>query len=120
MPDSIRFLAINTVDPDQITPFCCALLGVEVESTVGDGQLVLFCRTRNGLTVGSQRVLEPKTTRNRVHLDLVVADLDAVTAEVDALGGWWLDPAIMHDLAGFQWRSCPEGNEFDIDVLPPE
>jgi hypothetical protein len=60
MPASIRFLAINTVDPDQITPFC-ALLGVEVESTVGDGQLVLFSRTRNGLTVGSQRVLEPKT-----------------------------------------------------------
>ena len=78
-----------------------------MESTVGDGQLVLFSRTRNGLTVGSQRVLEPNTTRNRVHLDHV-ADLDAVTAEVDALGGWWLDPAIMHDLAGFQWRFMPE------------
>ena len=100
------FLAINTVDPDQITPFC-ALLGVEVESTVGDGQLVLFSRTRNGLTVGFQCVLEPKTTRNRVHLDLVVEDLDAVTAEVDALGGWWLDPAIMHDLADFQCQFMP-------------
>jgi hypothetical protein len=56
-----------------------------------------------------------------VHLDLVVADLDAMTAEVDALGGWRLDPAIMHDLAGFQLSgSCPEGNEFDIDVLSPE
>ena len=54
MPASIRFLAINTVDPDQITPFCCALLGVEVESTLGAGQLVLFSRTRDGLTVGSQ------------------------------------------------------------------
>ena len=105
MPASIQFLAIKTVDPDQITPFCCALLGVEVESN--DGQLVLFSRTRNGLTVGFQRVLEPKTTRNRVHLDLVVEDLDAVTAEVDALGGWWLDPAIMHDLADFQCQFMP-------------
>lgn len=42
MPASIRFLAINTVDPDQITPSCCALPGVEVESTIGDRQLVLF------------------------------------------------------------------------------
>lgn len=107
MPASIRFLAIHAVDPDQITPSCCALPGVEVDSTIGDRQLVLFSRTRNGLTVGSQRVLQPKTTRNRVHLDLVVADLDAMTAEVDALAGWWLDPAIMHDLAGFQWRFMP-------------
>ena len=53
MPASIRFLAINTVDPDQITPSCRTLPGVEVESTVGDRQLVLFSRTRNGLTVGS-------------------------------------------------------------------
>ena len=43
-----------------------------------------------------------------------------MTAEVNALGGWWLDPAIMHDLAGFQRRFMPWGNEFDIDVLPPE
>ena len=42
-----------------------------------------------------------------MHLDLVVADLDAMTAEVDALGGWWLDPAIMHHIAGFQWRFMP-------------
>ena len=42
-----------------------------------------------------------------MHLDLVVADLGAMTAEVNALGGWWLDPAIMHDLAGFQRRFMP-------------
>jgi predicted enzyme related to lactoylglutathione lyase len=122
MPASIGFLAIDTVDPDQIAPFWCALLGVEVESTIGDGQFVLLSRTPNGLTVGFQRVPEPKTAKNRVHLDLVVEDLDAVTAEVEALGGKWLQPAITHDLEGFQWRCMadPEGNEFDIDVLPQE
>jgi predicted enzyme related to lactoylglutathione lyase len=122
MPASIGFIAIDSVDPDQITPFWCALLGVEVESNVGDGQFVLLAATPNGLTVGFQRVPEPKTTKNRVYLDLVVDDLDAVTAEVHALGGTWLQPKIAHDLEGFQWRCMadPQGNEFDIDVLPAQ
>jgi predicted enzyme related to lactoylglutathione lyase len=122
MPASIGFIAIDSVDPDQITPFWCALLGVEVESTVGDGQFVLLSATPNGLTVGFQRVPEPKTIKNRVHLDLVVDDLDAVTAEVQALGGTWLQPKITRDLEGFQWRGMadPQGNEFDIDVLPAQ
>jgi hypothetical protein len=66
MPASIRFLAINTVDPDQITPFC-ALLGVEVESTVGDGQLVLFSRTRKGLTVRQRDTQRREDQRARVN-----------------------------------------------------
>jgi hypothetical protein len=88
MPASIRFLAINTVDPDQITPFC-ALLGVEVESTVGDGQLVLFSRTRKGLTVRQrdtqrredQRARVNRVSRNAVSsAELPVNDLEHVAA----------------------------------------
>jgi predicted enzyme related to lactoylglutathione lyase len=120
MPASIGFLAIDTVDPDRITPFWCALLGVEVESAIGDGQFVLLSPTGNGLTVGFQRVPEAKVTKNRAHLDLVVEDLDVVTAEIEALGGRWLEPGTTHDLEGFQWRCMadPEGNEFDIDIVP--
>jgi hypothetical protein len=83
MPASIGFIAIDSVDPDQITPFWCASLGVEMESTVGDGQFVQLSATPNGLTVGFQRVPE---------------------------------------LEGFQWRCMadPQGNEFDIDVLPAQ
>jgi hypothetical protein len=40
---------------------------------------------------------------------------------VEALGGHWLEPGETHELEGFRWRCLadPEGNEFDIDVLPP-
>ncbi len=56
-------------------------------------------------SVGFQRVPEGKSGKNRLHLDLIVDDLDAATAEIETLGGRWLDD--------------PDGNEFDIDVLPP-
>jgi Glyoxalase-like domain len=50
-----------------------------------------------------------------------VEDLDAATAEIEALGGRWLEPGQTRELEGFQWRlmADPDGNEFDIDVLPP-
>jgi hypothetical protein len=45
----------------------------------------------------------------------------AATAEVEELGGRWLEPGNTRELEGFRWRCMadPEGNEFDLDVLPP-
>jgi len=72
--------------------------------------------------VGFQQVPEAKSGKNRLHLDLIVGDLDVATAEVEALGGTWLEPGTTRELEGFQWRCMadPDGNEFDIDVPPPE
>ena len=63
---------------------------------------------------------EAKSGKNRLHLDLVVENLDAVTAEVESLGGRWLEPGLTRELEGFRWRirADPEGNEFDLDTLP--
>ena len=120
MPAKAGYLAIDTVDPNHLAPFWCALLGVEVDTTIGEGGFLILSPTEDGLTVGFQRVPEAKTGKNRVHLDLVVDDLDAATAEVEQLGGRWLEPGTTRELEGFQWRCMadPEGNEFDLDVLP--
>lgn len=50
----------------------------------------------------------------------VVENLDQATAEVESLGGRWLEPGRTRELEGFVWRCMadPEGNEFDIDVVP--
>jgi hypothetical protein len=36
--------------------------------------------------------------------------------------GRWLEPGQTRELEGFRWRvmADPEGNEFDLDVLPGE
>ncbi len=122
MPAAVGFLVIDTTDPGRLAPFWCALLDVEVDAVIGDGQFVVLSRTADGLTVGFQQVPEAKAGKNRLHLDLIVEDLDASTAEIEGLGGRWLEPGPTRELEGFRWRQMadPDGNEFDIDVLPGE
>jgi predicted enzyme related to lactoylglutathione lyase len=83
--------------------------------------LVVLTPTKDGLTVGFQQISESKAGKNRLPLDLIVEDLDASTAEVEALGGTWLEHGNTRELEGFEWRCMadPAGNEFDLDVLPP-
>ena len=94
---------------------------MSVDTTIGDGEFLVLSPSGDGLTVGFQRVPDTKAGKNRLHLDLVVDDLDEATAEVEKLGGRWLEPGTTRELEGFRWRCMadPEGNEFDIDVLPP-
>jgi hypothetical protein len=58
-------------------------------------------------------VPEPKTVKNRVHVDLEVADLAAAADRLVALGAARLGD---FDEAGYRWVTLtdPEGNEFDI------
>ena len=121
MPASVGYLVIDAADPDRLAQVWCGLLDVSVDATIGDGQFMVLSAARDGLTVGFQRVPEAKAGKNRLHLDLVVGDLDQATTEVEALGGRWLEPGSTRELEGFRWRCMadPEGNEFDIDVLPP-
>jgi hypothetical protein len=113
MPAKVGYLAIDTVDPNDLAPFWCGLLGVHVDSEIGSGDFLLLSATKDDLTVG-------KTGKNRVHLNLVVDDLGAATSEVEQLRGRWLEPGTTRELEGFRWRCMadPEGNEFDLDVLP--
>jgi len=122
MPASVGYLVIDATDPERLAQFWCGLLDVRVDTTLGDGQFVVLSAAKDGLTVGFQRVGEAKTGKNRLHLDLIVEDLDEATAEIETLGGRWLEPGNTRELEGFQWRCMadPEGNEFDIDVLPSE
>jgi hypothetical protein len=77
MAAKVGYLAIDSVDPNLLAPFWCGLLGVEVDTTIGEGAFLLLTPTEEGLTLGFQRVPEGKTGKNRVHLDLVVDDLDS-------------------------------------------
>ena len=120
MQASVGYLAMDTTDPDEVVPFWCSVLDVEVAESIGDGQFVVLWPTADGFTVDFQRVPDGKKGKNRLHLDLVVEDLDEATAEIESLGGRWLEPGITRELEGFRWRymADPEGNEFDLDTLP--
>ena len=121
MTATVGYLVIDSRDPESLASFWCGLLDVQVAESIGEGQFVVLSPTSDGLTVGFQRVPERKLGKNRLHIDLIVDDLDKATAEVELLGGRWLEPGNTRELAGFRWRCMadPDGNEFDVDVLPP-
>jgi predicted enzyme related to lactoylglutathione lyase len=120
MPASIGYLVIDTTAPERLAQFWCTLLEVTVDTTIGDGQFVVLSPTKDGLTIGFQRVPDAKAGKNRLHIDLIVDDLDRATNEIETIGGRWLEPGTARELEGFRWRCMadPDGNEFDIDVLP--
>lgn len=60
-----------------------------------------------------QRVPEPRTSKNRMHVDLASADREAEVARLEALGAKRLDD---QDQSGFRWTVMAdvEGNEFCV------
>ena len=63
------------------------------------------------------KVPEPKSAKNRLHLDLGTADLDAEVQRVLALGATLVGH---RDEYGMTWSTFtdPEGNEFCIGLHP--
>lgn len=66
-----------------------------------------------GPDLALQRVPEPKTAKNRVHVDLVTDDFAAAAARAAALGATPVGE--MHEDLWQVWRD-PEGNEFCVCV----
>jgi predicted enzyme related to lactoylglutathione lyase len=105
------------VDLDRIATFWADVLEGSIGEPMDDGRYV-FIRDRDDLpTFCLQRVPEPKGTKNRMHLDFEVDDLDAATARIVELGGSWAGGE--QTLEEYRWRTVldPEGNEFDITTV---
>ena len=92
------------------------VLGVGIEGRLGDPpQFVnLHKQYPDAPYVSFQRVPEPKVTKNRLHLDIVVDDVEIATARILELGGRRRRPDADFNEYGFCWRTMldPEGNEF--------
>lgn len=115
-PARLDNLVLDSLDPDAIAPFWCALLGVDVVDRLDEGRfLELGLPSTGGVAIILQRVPDAKVGKNRMHVDLEVRDLDEATQEIERLGGRWRDRTT-HDDYGFRWRNMadPQGNEFCI------
>jgi predicted enzyme related to lactoylglutathione lyase len=108
---------VDSTDPVTLAAFWANVLGVEVEETIGDPAhyVVVGPTAPGGPWLSFQRVSEVKTAKNRLHLDLVVDDLDVASNRVEALGGGRVSADDV-DEYGYRWRVMhdPEGNEFCV------
>jgi predicted enzyme related to lactoylglutathione lyase len=103
----VAALAIDCADPAGLARWWSRLLGGSVEVDAG-GDATLS--TPDGLAIDFLRVPEPKTVKNRLHLDLRSSDLAVATEQAVALGATLADDVY----AGGRWQVLrdPEGNEF--------
>jgi predicted enzyme related to lactoylglutathione lyase len=113
-PDVVLGIVIvDCADPERLATFWGELLGRKITNW-GDGYAGLEWAPRFGAGLGFQRVSEPKTGKNRVHVDIICVDVQGTAARVEELGG---KRAEGYDDPRFIVMLDPEGNEFCL--IPP-
>jgi hypothetical protein len=111
-------VVLDCVDADALAGFWCTALGYE-HGPFGFPYLRLSDPSGRWPDLLLQQVPEPKGTKNRMHLDLQVSDVDGEAARLVEAGARVLWPA--HDDDGF-WTivlADPQGNEFCV-LRPPD
>ena len=107
-------LVLDCADPERLAEFWAPALGYVNLGTAGN-YVALFPNGAPGPKLLLQRVTEPKAVKNRMHVDIEVADIDVEAARLVALGATRVSegPCSEH---GSTWLLMhdPEGNEFCI------
>ncbi len=108
----IAFIQVDCRNPAGLAAFWGALLAVEIQERVGQ-YVCLQPQHATAPGLCFQAVPEGKTSKNRVHLDIAVSDIDRAAHRVKELGGGQVSP---EDVEEHGWRyrvmTDPEGNEF--------
>jgi predicted enzyme related to lactoylglutathione lyase len=129
MPTRVQ-IVIDCADPDSLIGFWAAALGYEVEFPTGseqERQLLAAHPELEGTAAAAhdpegirprlflQRVPEPKSGKNRVHVDLHVPDMTAEVGRLEGLGGSILHANLVGSF-GEHWTvmADPQGNEFCV------
>lgn len=107
-------LTLDCADPQRLAGFWADALGYR--KVGGLGQYVLLAPREPGApNVILQRVPEPKTVKNRMHIDVKAPDIEAEAARLEALGAKRVDAAPIEEHGGAWIRMLdPEGNEFCV------
>jgi predicted enzyme related to lactoylglutathione lyase len=108
-------LTLDCTDPERLAIFWSQALGYQEVARVDNFVLLAPASDMAGPKFALQKVPEPRTQKNRMHIDLWVPDIDSVTARLEALGAKRLQekPFDEHGLRWFQLAD-PEGNEFCV------
>lgn len=107
-------LVLDCADPEALAAFWAAALGYVTLGSAGN-YVLLVAADGSQPKLLLQRVPEPKTVKNRMHLDIETADIHGEAARLEALGARRVTPEAMSE-HGSSWvlMEDPEGNEFCV------
>ena len=107
-------LVLDCEDPDALAAFWAPALGYTTIGGTGS-YVMLLPAEGDGPQLLLQRVPEPKSAKNRMHLDIHVAEIEPEAERLVALGARRVDGECMEE-HGTHWylMTDPEGNEFCV------
>lgn len=110
-------VVIDCADPHRLAPFWQAATGYQPVWS-NETFIVLAPSEPGRPNLLLQRVPEPKPGKNRVHVDLGAADMEAEVARLIALGA---SRGEAYDMGAVRWNvmADPDGNEFCISARAP-
>ena len=103
---------LDCIDLDHTAEFWQAAVGFVVDGSI-EGRYVSL--TGHGVALTLQRVREPKTVKNRMHLDLLVENLEQEVHRLENIGASRVTQTAREEF-GQAWfvLADPEGNEFCV------
>ena len=108
---------LDCCDLERTAEFWASALRADVEGRIKDRYVAL---SGHGVSLTLQRVPEPKTVKNRMHVDLLVGDVEGEVRRLEDLGASRVTARARHVL-GQTWYvlADPDGNEFCVGLEPP-
>lgn len=107
-------IVIDAADPDALRDFWVAAMRYEPHGSAGPYRSATPPTGQAGPKLVFQQVDDPQTsTKNRLHIDIIVGDdVASETARLTALGATTVSPLV--EEVGTSWvvLADPEGNEF--------
>jgi predicted enzyme related to lactoylglutathione lyase len=113
-PEPAIGLVLDCSDPQRLAEFWAPALDYVNLGDAGN-YVVLFPNGRPGPKLLLQGVPEPKTIKNRMHLDIETADIETEATRLEGLGARRVRDDQLHE-HGTNWilMTDPEGNEFCV------
>ncbi|GAB3877907.1 VOC family protein [Kibdelosporangium lantanae] len=116
MTSLIHNIAFDTADPYRLARFWSEVVGRPVPDGAEPGADELAIPLGNGMSLFFQRVPEPKTRKNRVHVCLQpTGSRDQEVERLRGLGAELHDDRRNPDGTGWAVLRDPEGNEFCVE-----
>ena len=107
-------LVLDCDDPQRLAEFWATALDYVNVGSAG-AYVALYPRVGNGPKLLLQRVTDAKTAKNRMHIDIDAADIEAEAERLTRIGAQRTTETSCHE-HGNNWivMADPEGNEFCI------
>jgi predicted enzyme related to lactoylglutathione lyase len=109
-------VTIDCADPALLARFWMAVAGGEIDPRTESGDWVALRNVPNLGNLGFQKVPESKAVKNRVHLDVEVADMGSAVAAAVSAGATVNGTTVEEPTNWFTVLLDPEGNEFCLVV----